>query len=99
MSKVYTRTDILKTISARRWTLNTNIFYKDVFSGSDNLKIICSCGRPQTIGVKSLEKYICSYCNNSYKKINYKDFRVCPICEKPHFMKTKCCKKCNDIIK
>lgn len=68
MAKYYMlRKEIEVLIKIRNWSLNTRIDYKEKFSGSDQLKIICSCGRPQTLGVKSLKKFICPFCNNKYK--------------------------------
>lgn len=70
------------------------IDYKHKFSGSDKLKIICDCGKPQTLGVKSLKKFICPFCKNEYK-VNTTKVKVCTLCEKPHRCRTQLCTKCN----
>lgn len=94
MTKYMLRKEIEEIVKLRNWSLNTRIDYKQKFSGSDQLKIICNCGRPQTLGVKSLKKFICPFCNNKYK-INKNKTKVCTLCEKPHNCKTHLCAKCN----
>lgn len=101
MSKVYTRTDILKTISTRRWTLNTNVYYKEIFNKKDSLKIVCSCGKPQTLPVRKLKKYVCPICKNKFenKFFTQRGIKICLLCEQPHKMKTQCCAICNKRVK
>lgn len=94
MAKYVLRKEIEDIIKERKWRLNTRIDYKQKFSGSDQLKIVCKCGRPQTLGVKSLKKFICPFCKENYKK-NKPKIKVCTLCEKPHNCKTQLCAKCN----
>jgi hypothetical protein len=94
MAKYIYRKEIEDIIKEREWNLNTRVDYKQKFNGSDLLKIICKCGRPQTLGVKSLKNFICPFCKNSYKSDNVKK-KVCTLCEKPHNYRTQLCAKCN----
>ena len=94
MTKYVSRKEIEKIIKKRNWILNTRIDYKQNFSKSDLLKIICKCGRPQTLGVKSLKKFICTYCNSKHK-VNKGITKICTLCEKQHNCKTQLCAKCN----
>ncbi|MBN1045429.1 hypothetical protein DVW08_08670 [Clostridium botulinum] len=94
MAKYMLRNEIEDIIKERKWILNTRIDYKQKFSRSDQLKIICKCGKPQTLGVKSLKNFICPFCKNSYKIDNAKK-KVCTLCEKPHNCRTQLCAKCN----
>lgn len=47
MPKYMLRNEIEDIIKERKWNLNTRIDYKQKFSESDQLKIICKCGKPQ----------------------------------------------------
>lgn len=80
MPKYMLRNEIEDIIKERKWNLNTRIDYKQKFSESDQLKIICKCGKPQTLGVKSLKSFICPFCKNSYKPDSVKK-KVCTLCE------------------
>ncbi|MGL4873119.1 MAG: hypothetical protein ACRC30_00500 [Clostridium sp.] len=68
MPKYMSRKEINEIIEMRNWTLHTRIDYKKKFSGSDQLRIVCGCGRPQTLGVKSLWKFECPFCTTKNNK-------------------------------
>lgn len=87
------RSQIEEIVRDRNWTLNTRIDYKQNFSKKDLLKIVCSCGKPQTIAVRSLRKYKCSFCGDEYETPTNK-VKFCTLCEKPYRKKGHLCWEC-----